>query len=200
MSFHKPKLPADRTPFWDLIRYIVDWCASERVVQIKGFNVKETPEGKFFIPIPIIASVSNSVQQFKIISDGGDYWNCKTWDGTTLGGTITKVAKPYKLRAILPSATPHGGAIVSEIIRGVTYTYTYTAVVVAGVTIYYTRGVVGSDGSSETDFMIPDPVMVAATPSSNDIIYAMPFSTSTPATLISVVWIDLNVDARAWSL
>ena len=127
----------------------------------------------------------SSATQFKIISDGGDYWNCKTWDGTTLGSTTIKVAKPFKLRA-------GTGGIASEVIRSVTYTYTYAAVTVGAVTGYYTRAVSGSDGSSETDYMIPDPI-------ANDIIYAIHFSTTTPSTLSAVVWIDVNSDGRAWA-
>lgn len=125
-----------------------------------------------------------SVQQFKIVSDGGDYWNCKTWDGTTLGSDVIKVAKPFKLRA-------GTGKIASEVIRGVTYTYTYTAVTVSGVTGYYTRSVSGSDGSSETNYMIPDPI-------ANDIIYGISFSTTAPSTLSAVTWLDINADGRAW--
>lgn len=130
-------------------------------------------------------SGSASVQQFKIISDGGDYWVCKTWDGTTLGSTTVNVAKPFKLRAGV-------GKITSEVIRGVTYTYTYTAVTVGAVTGYYTRAVSGSDGSSETDYMIPDP-------RANDIIYGITFATTTPSSLAAVTWLDINADGRAWA-
>ena len=128
---------------------------------------------------------SGSASQYKIVSDGGDYWVCKTWDGTTLGSSTVKVAKPYKLRA-------GTGKITSEVIRGVTYTYTYTPVTVGAVVGYYTRSVSGSDGTSETNYTIPDPI-------ANDIIYALAFSTATPSTLSDVVLIDLNIDSRAWT-
>ncbi len=131
------------------------------------------------------SSGSASVQQFKIVSDGGDYWVCKTWDGTTLGSTNVNVAKPFKLRC-------GTGKITSELIRGVTYTYTYTAVTVGAVTGYYTRAVSGSDGSSETDYMIPDP-------RANDIIYGITFTTTTPISLSAVTWLDINADGRAWA-
>jgi hypothetical protein len=152
-------------------------------------DIKSTANGTIItLPSGMIGSSSTSAgsaSQFKIVSDGGDYWNCKTWDGTTLGASVVKVAKPFKLRA-------GTGKIASEVIRSVTYTYTYSAVTVGGVTGYYTRAVSGSDGSSETDYMIPDPI-------ANDIIYASAFSTTTPSTLADVVWIDLNVDGRAWA-
>ncbi|MDR3459544.1 MAG: hypothetical protein P4N60_19110 [Verrucomicrobiae bacterium] len=121
-------------------------------------------------------------QQFKVQSDGGDYWNCKTWDGTTLGGSIVKVAKPFKLRA-------GAGAIGSETIRGVTYTYTYTAVVVSGTTVEYTRTASGSDESTETDYVTPA-VLV------NAIIIGIGFSTATPSTLVGVNYIQIG--AEAW--
>ena len=119
-------------------------------------------------------NATGACQQFKIVSDGGDYWICNTWDGTTLGTINQNIIKPYKLRA-------GTNAIGAETIRTVTYTYTYTAVTVGGVTGYYTRGVSGSDGSSETDYMTPDPI-------AGDIIYAMPSNIGTgfPVTIASV--------------
>lgn len=157
-----------------------------RVIQA---DIKSTALGGTQVTIPLEISAagsgSASVQQFKIVSDGGDYWNCKTWDGTTLGSDTVKVAKPYKLRA-------GTGKIASEVIRGVTYTYTYTAVTVGAVTGYYTRAVSGSDGSSETNYTIPDPI-------ANDIIYGITFSTTTPSTLSAVTWLDINADGRAWA-
>jgi hypothetical protein len=157
---------------------ITTWQEAQVTMANNGFVV-------VFPPVSLAAGSSSSIQQFKIISDGGDYWNCKTWDGTTLGSTIIKVAKPFKLRA-------GTGGIASEAIRTVTYTYTYTPVTVGAVTGYYTRAVSGSDGSSETDYTIPDPI-------ANDIIYALPFSTTTPSTLAAVTWIDINADGRAWA-
>ena len=159
-----------------------------QIVGYKTADVKISDQNAV-ITLPVMSAGTGtegaSISQFKIVSDGGDYWNCKTWDGTTLGTDITKVAKPYKLRA-------GTGKIASEAIRGITYTYTYTAVTVSGVTGYYTRAVSGSDGSAETDYMIPDPL-------ANDIIYAASFATTTPSTLSDVEWIDLNVDGRAWA-
>ncbi len=119
------------------------------------------------------STTSSVVAQYKIISDGGDWWNVKTWDGTTLGSIFFRAIKPYKLRA-------GANKIASEVIRTVTYTYTYTAVTSGGVTNYYTRAVSGSDGSAETDYVIPDPI-------ANDIIYCVECSTSVFGTaLISI--------------
>jgi hypothetical protein len=131
----------------------------------------------------ISAAASGGLQQFKIVSDDGDYWVCNTWDGTTQGVVNYNVVKPYKLRA-------GGNAIGSETIRTVTYTYSYTGVYNSGSSgpyAYFTRGVSGSDGSSETDYMTPDPV-------TSDIIYAMPVSTNIcsgiPTTVASVALVS----------
>ena len=123
------------------------------------------------------------IQQFKIVAsgtiDGGDYYNCKTWDGTTLGSTVVKVAKQYKMRSV------NGPA--SDSIRGVARTYTY-----AINTPYdeYKRSTSGSDGSASTDYCTPPAL-------AGDIIIAAPFSTATPATLSSVAWIELT--ERKWA-
>ena len=130
--------------------------------------------------------ISIGIQQFKIQSDGGDYWVCKTWDGYTLGSTAVNVAKPFKLRC-------GSAAIGTETIRGKVQNYTYTPVTVLGVTGYYIRTV--KDGSGvviEQDVMIPDPL-------AGDIIYAVAFATIAPDPLASVTLIDLNLDERGWS-
>jgi hypothetical protein len=118
--------------------------------------------------------------QFKIVSDGGDYWNCRTWDGTTTGADIVKVAKPFKLRC----AT---GAVTTENIRGTVQTYAYS-----NALGYYVRSVSVGAVLMERNVILPDPV-------ANDLIYAVGFSTTAPATLVDVVWLDLNLDGREWA-
>ncbi len=122
-----------------------------------------------------------AVAQFKVVSDGGDFWNCHTWDGTTAGSTIVKVAKPLKLRCGV-------GAIASETIQTAVYNYTYTAHTVAGVTDYYQRNVTGA--VTETDFVTPA-VLVG------DIITGIGFSTNAPASLVGVSYI--HEGAEAWA-
>jgi len=122
-------------------------------------------------------------QQFKIVSDGGDYWICKTWDGTTLGSTNINVAKPYELRCLT-------GAIASETIDGVLFTYTYTAINVAGVITEYQRTATDPNGNIEINNVTP-PVIPGK------IIVANSFSTNAPSSLASVVWIFQT--AAAWA-
>ena len=138
---------------------------------------------------------SVAIQDFKIVSDGGDYYNCHTFDGLTAGATIIKVAKNQDLRCILPTATPAGGAWANKVIRAVTYTYTYTPT--AGTTtdgvnvIEYVRGVTGDDLSSETDNVTPCLNV-------GDIITGFQTSFAAPATLVGVTW-QAQSDSRAWA-
>ena len=131
------------------------------------------------------------LQQFKLKTnsgtlDAGDYWWAKTWDGTTLGGSFVKIAKPYKLRANSTGGGV-GGAIVSEAIRGVTYTYSYA---LDATYLEYRRTTSGSDGSASTDYVTPPAL-------DGDIIYAVPFATSTPTGLSAVTL--LAIDERKWA-
>jgi len=117
-----------------------------------------------------------SVTQYRIISDGGDFWMCKTWDGTTLGSTIVPVIKPWKLRS-------GAGAIASEIIDGITFTYAYTPVTVGAVIGYYTRTVTGSDGSYELNYPDPPPLV-------NDLIDVMPCTVTNPVSVATATLVN----------
>lgn len=105
----------------------------------------------------IWAQIGGGVTQFKIVAsgtiDGGDYYNCNTWDGTTLGSAIIRVAKQYKMRCSTGPA--------SETIRGSTYNYAY-----AVNTPYseYKRTTTGA--ASTTDYCTPPAL-------AGDIIYAV---------------------------
>lgn len=142
-------------------------------------------------------SIPNSglLQDFQLVSDGGDYYNCYTYDGKTAGTTLTKVAKHQDIRCILPTANPKGGAWPSKTIRGITYTYTYTPT--AGSTtdgvnvIEYVRGVSGDDGSAETDYITPCLNV-------GDIITASQTAFADPDTLTGVTW-QAQADGRAWA-
>jgi hypothetical protein len=94
-------------------------------------------------------------QLLLLVSDAGSYWVAKA----TGAAVNQNIAKPGQI-----STVP-----ASRVIRGVTYTYTYAPVTVGSVTGYYTRLVSGSDGSSETNVLIPDPII-------NDSILATPYS------------------------
>ena len=164
---------------------------NSRIVQGNGAGIVHHSDGNMVIELP----QSSAIQTFQLVSDGGDWYNCNTWDGVNAGSEIIKIAKHQDLRCISPTASPAGGAWDSKVIRGITYTYTYTAV--AGITadnvniVEYTRGVTGSDSSSETDNITPCLNI-------GDIISAFSTSFAGPDTLLDVVWQAL-ADGRAWA-
>lgn len=137
----------------------------------------------------------SAIQTFQVVSDGGDWYNCYTFDGVNVGSQIIQVAKSQDLRCILPTANPAGGAWASKTIRTITYTYSYTPS--AGATsdgvnvVEYTRSVTGSDSSSATSFVTPCLNI-------GDIISAFQTSFAGPATLVGVTWQALT-DGRAWA-
>lgn len=143
----------------------------------------------------VIELPASGPQGFQIVSDCGDYYQCNPFNGVTASSTIVKVAKHQDIRCILASATIPGGAWLTKTIRGITYTYTYNPI--AGTTadginvIEYTRSVVGSDSSSETDYITPCLNV-------GDIITAEPASFSGPTTLVGVTW-QAWADGRAWA-
>ncbi len=146
-----------------------------------------------------------SIATFQVVSDGGDWYNCYTFDGMNAGTSIIKVAKNQDLLCILPTASPAGGAWESKLIRGVTYTYTYAPVngtTLDGVNVIeYTRSVSGSDMSSETDNVTPclNCLNDGSSPSgAGDIISAFSTTFAAPATLVGVLWQALT-DGRAWA-
>jgi len=106
----------------------------------------------------LVSSGGSSLVGFKIANDGGlidggDYWRCFTWDGTTLGTNAVNVYKPHKIRAgalAIASETIYrnGNAIVQN--------YTYAAQTIGGVAIYYVRTVTVNSVVIEKDVVEPD--------------------------------------------
>lgn len=70
-------------------------------------------EGPRPVRLPKAVSAGFAVRRFRIVAVRMDYIECHTWDGTTEGSAITKVARPWLARCL--SARD-----------GVTYTYTDT--------------------------------------------------------------------------
>lgn len=146
--------------------------------------------GKYYFKTKLANSIgtsqSSTIQQFKIVADGGDYWVCHTWDGTTEGSSAVNVAKPYKIRA-------GTGKITTETIRGVPHYYTYSYSSGIYIRSVYTDSSYTTNSLVERNTIIPSPIP-------GDIIYATSgFSTASPSTLVGVEYLDLNVDGRAWA-
>lgn len=189
-----PKIPDQRSPFVTWLEHLIRWCRSNHI-QIQGWQYTQSNEGKLFIPPTIVIPKGGNVQGFQIVSDGGDYWICNTWNGTSAGSANFYIIKPFKLRC-------GSTALSAQTIRGVAYTYSYNPVYISGSSgpvAYYTRTVQVSGSTIETDYMIPDPVI-------NDIIYAigcttpiLPSSAMVPGNPTGGQLIDINADGRAWA-
>lgn len=165
-------------------------------------KVQRSTTGTFLrMRAAIPAAGAGPLQGFKLVSDGGDYYNCNTWDGVNLGATFVKVAKDPDLRCVLLSAG--GGAYPpvlpavtgsGQVKRGITYTYTYTpsyATTADGVGIVeYSRGTTGSDGSSATGSVTPFLGV-------GSLLYAHPATFAGPSTLVGVKW--LAIGSFAWT-
>jgi hypothetical protein len=125
---------------------------------------------------PVEGSITAArVQQYRLKSVQGDYLTCRTWDGSTEGGTDVFIAKNYKLR----------NSITSQVIDGVTVDYTYTTTV---------ERVAEIATAEETQVVVPRYL-------ANDLIYAIASNATgvedaeeNPITLI-----DINADGRAWA-
>ncbi|MDE2099889.1 MAG: hypothetical protein KGL39_21730 [Patescibacteria group bacterium] len=171
----------------------IDALTRMRIIPAQYSSVRMS-EGNTILNIGLQNS-GTAISTFVLVSDGGDWYNCYSFDGLTPGTSIVKVAKHQDIRCLQPTGTPAGGAWAQKTIRGVTYTYTYNEV--AGTTddgvdvVEYTRDVSGSDGSSETDYITPCLNV-------GDIICAFQTSFAGPASLIDVTWQAL-ADGRAWA-
>lgn len=193
-TIHLPKAKGKLMTLFKNARTVVAVCEAIlnlRIFQKYGDGTNVLPELEAEVDISegtltvILPSVSQpgavngggglSTQQFKVVNEQPDYWNCYIWDGTNLGTVLTAVAKPYKMRAI--------SGPVTETIRGTTYNYTYAQPGGAGTEVVRTTT---WGASSETDYCTP-PMLVG------DVIVAEPFSTTSTTWLPNVKWIYNSV-------
>jgi hypothetical protein len=110
---------------------------------------------------------------YRLKSIQSEYLTCRTWNGTTEGGTDIYVAKNHKLRC----------SIASAVIDGVTVTYTYPLADNVSRTATITT-------TSEDQVIVPRYLV-------NDLIFAVESSSGTGVS--GKTLIDLNVDGRAWA-
>lgn len=117
------------------------------------------------------------VAQFIVKSVGDDHLVCRTWDGVNEGETDVMIAKPWLLRK-----TPFHGLTLN----GKTYSYD------SGTA----RNV--DDGNEDEDQVI----IPSYTDPSGAVIYAVRGVVGGTGVVVEsdpVVWLDLNVDGRAWA-
>lgn len=112
---------------------------------------------------------------FQIQSVEDDYYVCRVWDveAETAGDSDVNVARNPKTRA----------SIASEVIDGLTYTYSYASPVQRTST----------EGANIEDQVIVPRIL------EDDIILAVAISSGVTVDDEVVYWQDLNIDARAWA-
>lgn len=123
-----------------------------------------------------------SATRYRIKDDFGASLKCRTWDGTTQGSTDIFIAKPTDIR----------NTIASDVKNGITYTLTYVlGSADSNGNHYLARTVAGSDGSAETDDIVPPYLF-------NSEIYAIAIASQT-LDGNACTMMDTNVDGRAWA-
>ena len=123
-------------------------------------------------PQQISAAQSGTVLQVNVVEQGGDWLKVLTWNGADEGTDLIYVAKPYLLRRSLTSW------------NGITFTYSSNFERTA------TKG-----GDTEDQVMVPAYV-------ADDILYIVrPYGGTDTVDPVGqpIVWVDLNVDGRAWA-
>jgi hypothetical protein len=142
-------------------------------------NAVNNRRGSVNPPSQVFPKTGGSQQgkQFKVVTEYDDYLGCKSWDGTTLGSTLVNVAKPPLMRK-----TKYDGLTIDGIsyVRNSVNTRTATRV---------------SDSVTQSQKITQDYL-------TNAIIYAVTNVAGgvdcTDGTN-QLVWLDLNVDGRAWA-
>lgn len=178
------KLPIG-SPFASEWNAMVDALHSQRITSGGGLRMKVTPFGTMpsidpSKPAPSAPGEATvTVYRFRVKSVQGDYMTCRTWDGTTEGGSDIYVAKPPKLRH----------SVTSESIEGTTVSYTYGSR--SNNEDGYRTATAG--GVDITEIVMPVYI-------DNDEIFAVKPDNGTDVTVSSVelVYLDLNVDGRCW--
>jgi hypothetical protein len=118
------------------------------------------------------------LSMFHFKSDGGNFYNCVTWDGINEGSMTISIAKLPKLRI----------SLLTETIEGVVYNYTYAAYASGGVTISYTRSTTG--GVNQTDKVTPPYLL-------DDVLFATGMSTGlVDSSDNPITWQEIS--ERAW--
>lgn len=184
-----PTPPSGSSSEASFYRRLVDCCKRSVPKVGPGLIADERPDGIFirFNSVTKSGSTTYLFQDFQLVSDGGDFYNCVAVNANgTQGGLIIKVAKHIDIRC-------GPAAWQQKLIRGVLYTYTYQPLVANGVTVEFTRTVVGSDKSGELDYITPALVV-------NDIITAFYVNSNWNQipSLNGIKWQAL-ADGRAWS-
>ena len=166
---------------------MVDALKSQRITSGGGLKMTVTPFGtmpsiqKQWSAPGAPGGAASPVERFRLKSVQGDYITCRTWDGTTEGGSDVKIAKPPKLRR----------SIASESIEGTTVSYSYAS---------RTNNLDGKRDASAGGVTITEIVMPVYIVN-DEIFAAKPLrGTDVVVSSVELEYLDINVDGRAWGM
>lgn len=186
-----PTPPSGSSSEASFYRRLVDCCKRGVPKVGPGLIADERPDG-IFIRLNRPIGTSNSkylFQDFQLVSDGGDYYNCVAVNANgTQGGLVIKVAKHLDIRC-------GPAAWQQKLIRGILYTYTYQPLVTNGITVEYTRTVASNENPPAGEINYITPALQI-----NDIITAFYVAGNWQQipSLAGIQWQAL-ADGRAWS-
>jgi len=188
MKLHRVRLSRPLGRVERELNKVVEAVNGNRLAQAPGYRLHRTSDGtKLEVEVPKVepAEAGSSVQQYKLTAIFDDYIEGKTWDGTNLGTTAVKIAKPWRLRK-----TGWHGVAVTYNFNGTNFVISYTYLATPG----FRTASRAATSTTENQAIIP-------VYSVNDIIYATEPEGGTLVTVAStaLTWLDLNVDAREWA-
>ncbi len=154
---------------------LLNHVQSIRIIQGVGYRLKPSSNGTVLV-LDTTKGGGTSFVPHKIVSFDADFINCHSWDGTTEGTDIIKIAKPTKLRS----------SIVTETIDGTVWNYS---------SYDDTKQTRSAQGGTDSQTQIITPRYLVG-----DVIYAMSAKTFVPDpdTTSDIKTMDMNIDARSW--
>ncbi len=178
------------------MQWVYDSIAALRPMDVPGAKVIRTARGFAIIPeARTVAQQSTPATAAKYVIKEvfGDYYRCRSWDGTTEGAADVLIARNYKLRKSLDNET----------INGIAWHYSYDDSDLTGGKIGLIRSATATGQVTETHVIVP-PICTGtdAKNGKGDEIIAMPIdgnSTAKDALGNPINLEDMNVDGRAWT-
>jgi hypothetical protein len=93
------------------LRRLLAAVAANKILPGVGYKVKYSSLGTTLEVMPGKMLGGTISKRYRVKSVQGDYLTCRTWDGTTEGGTDVLVAKPPQLRHSIESQTIDGASV-----------------------------------------------------------------------------------------
>lgn len=153
----KPTTGLGYHPTW--LNQILAFVRANVIIPGPGYRLRRTAGGMVLdIESRGGSAAATGGTQYHLKTVQSDYITCRTWDGSSDGATDIHIAKPYKWR----------NSIASDLLQGITHTYTYTSNV-DGLGVDNVSRINSWSSTSETEMMFPVWVF-------NEIIHAVPMN------------------------